>query len=151
MKTHVPEAFPACRPQNLRAAFLHFATADEEKRMNFAALTRYADTYQWRFPNLVHRDFAAEAIAGHQQAASDPLQLLTLNLEAYPRLADTWFWLANAHLSRADTVKVREAPSRALEIDPGHARTLRSREKLHAAGDPSRQARGVLNLQVEKR
>jgi dienelactone hydrolase len=67
----VAERFPVWSPQNLRAAFLHATPADEERDLSFCGSARYADTFVWRIPGILHRDFSADGIARFRIAASD--------------------------------------------------------------------------------
>ncbi len=56
--------------------------------------------------------------------------LMQLNLEAYPRSADTRFWLAQIHLERGDKTAAVAALEEALAIDPAHERARRLLEKI---------------------
>lgn len=56
--------------------------------------------------------------------------LMQLNLEAYPRSADTRFWLAQIHLERGDKAAAVAALEEALAIDPAHEKARRLIEKI---------------------
>jgi hypothetical protein len=101
----VAESFDCWVPRDLRAALLDVVLADEERLLRYAVL--------WG-----------------PERSQDLLTLLELNLEAYPRSAETHVWLAQAHLALEDEAAARRALETALAIDPGHERGRRLLERL---------------------
>ena len=65
--------------------------------------------------------------------ADDLLALLNLNLEVYPRSADTHFWLAQVYLAKEEPAKALAALERALAMDPDHGRAGRLLTRLKGA------------------
>ena len=65
------------------------------------------------------------------------LTLLRLNLEAYPRSAQTHFWLAQVHLSRSDSTAAVTALEAALTLDPDLERATQLLERLRAVDPPN--------------
>jgi len=239
----VAESFACWVPRELRAALLQIVLADEPRDLGFAAEAKYADTYTWRLPGIVHRDFGADQLAKYRLAAEDPdaarasgtwgavaqrvevffdayllgdarslrvlreeapplagadwafqsalpapptaaqfdeviekqgvdaavelfhalrkvdpgvivfdeqrlprfavlwgperseelLRLLELNLEAYPRSAETHYWLGQVHLTQEDEAAAERELKTVLDIDPEHARARTLLEKLAGA------------------
>jgi len=64
------------------------------------------------------------------ERSEDLFKLLTINLEMYPRSADTHFWLAQVYLARKDKSAALRSLEAALAIDPNHAKALRLKKKI---------------------
>lgn len=84
-----------------------------------AALREHHAKFPDRWGRTVERPINdlgyALASQGRREAA---LVLFELNVEAYPRSANAWDSLAEAHLEAGNTAKARELYGKALELDP---------------------------------
>jgi dienelactone hydrolase len=64
------------------------------------------------------------------ERSKELLALMQLNLEAYPKSADTRFWLAQIHLELGDKNAAVRSLEEAIAIDPTHEKARRLLEKI---------------------
>lgn len=66
--------------------------------------------------------------------AEEVWKLLAINAEAWPRSAETRYWMAQVQLVRGDSAAARGELETALGFDPEHGRARRLLDHLAGAG-----------------
>jgi tetratricopeptide (TPR) repeat protein len=71
------------------------------------------------------------AIAWGPERADDLIRLLEINLEAYPRSSESYFWLGQCYLSKDNHDKAVEYFNETLKIDPAHEKARKILSKCN--------------------
>jgi len=137
----VAESWPLWQPRRLRPPVLTILPQGEERDAGFFAQTLYADTFVWRIPGIVHRDFSSDFIIQRRRAAGDPK---TPEIErTYSAIAEGLNAFFDSRLK--DDAAARTALAERSASDPGWS----MRPALPAPPSPAQFLRIIENDGVE--
>jgi len=110
--------------QGLSALFEGWKIAQPVTESNFSEIRRQADGRAEKFgvPGKLAEDSLRElgaALLGEKKSAK-ALEVLQYRVDLFPRSADAWVGLGDAHRLGGQTAKARECYHQALALAPGH-------------------------------